>query len=115
MADLPLPELSAIRWTESEDEVRSAWRGLSGPGRNIRAQEAESHARDGPDQVCLVGPSHVRGKDRAPGPGESAGVGALSPKLGEQLDDLGLVPVDLLAEGFDLLVRPCCRSGSVPR
>ncbi|AXE27946.1 ATP/GTP-binding protein (plasmid) [Streptomyces globosus] len=28
MAGLPLPELSTTRWTRSEDDVRSAWRGL---------------------------------------------------------------------------------------
>ncbi|GGY79018.1 ATP/GTP-binding protein [Streptomyces omiyaensis] len=28
MADLPLPAPSTVRWTKSEDEVRSAWRGL---------------------------------------------------------------------------------------
>ncbi|MER5312849.1 hypothetical protein ABT034_34335 [Streptomyces sp. NPDC002773] len=28
MAGLPLPERSTIRWTRSEDEVRSAWHGL---------------------------------------------------------------------------------------
>ncbi len=28
MAALPLPEPSTIRWTTSEEEVRSAWRGL---------------------------------------------------------------------------------------
>ncbi|MGW7440366.1 hypothetical protein [Streptomyces sp. NPDC054849] len=35
----------------------------------------------------------------------SAGVGALPHELGEQLDDLGLVAVDLLVESFDLLVQ----------
>ncbi|MFE7045860.1 hypothetical protein ACFU9X_42630 [Streptomyces atratus] len=28
MAGLPLPGPSAIRWTKSEDDVRSAWRGV---------------------------------------------------------------------------------------
>lgn len=39
MADLPLPESSAIRWIKSEDDVRSAWRGL--------VQARQEHLRAG--------------------------------------------------------------------
>lgn len=55
--------------------------------------------------TCLVGAIPYTGKDQAQGPGKSAGVGALPHKLAEQLDDLGLVPVDLLGHAFQPLVQ----------
>lgn len=39
MAALPLPALSTVRWTTSEDDVRSAWRGL--------VQARQEHVRTG--------------------------------------------------------------------
>ncbi|MEW2489864.1 hypothetical protein [Streptomyces sp. NPDC048411] len=39
MAGLPLPGPSAIRWTESEEHVRTAWRGL--------VQARQEHLRTG--------------------------------------------------------------------
>ncbi|MFF8868044.1 ATP/GTP-binding protein [Streptomyces sp. NPDC015139] len=38
MAGLPLPGLSAVRWTKSEEHVRSAWRGL--------VQDRQQHLRN---------------------------------------------------------------------
>ncbi|MGW7369442.1 hypothetical protein ACWGI8_40000 [Streptomyces sp. NPDC054841] len=39
MAGLPLPESSTTRWTTSEDDVRTAWRGL--------VQARQEHLRAG--------------------------------------------------------------------
>ncbi|MFD7316015.1 hypothetical protein [Streptomyces sp. NPDC056730] len=65
MAGLPLPEPAATRWTKNDDDVRSAWRDLSGPGRNTSAPETDPLTRDGPDQTWS-GPSLYASKGRAP-------------------------------------------------
>ncbi|MEV8457688.1 ATP/GTP-binding protein [Streptomyces sp. NPDC052095] len=62
---------------------------------HIRATAPTRHTWSGP---CM---GH-----RAPSPERSASaVGAAPHEFGEQLDDLGLVPVDLLVESLDLLVQ----------